>query len=375
MITRSKLFRAFAAVAAALILAVAPPGARQPASAAGLSAGDPMLSLDGAIGWLNSRPLTPVALRGKIVLVDFWEYTCVNCLKTLPYERAWYERYARYGFTIVGIHTPEFRFSGDRANVAAAVRRLGITWPVGLDSDYAIWRRWNNDSWPHEFLFDESGRLVADHVGEGDYPDMEARIAGLVHAHHPHAALPKPMAYLPADDYSKPGAVCYPSTAETYVADWRGDGALGNKRGYDLGQVTNYEDAGSDHQDGRVYLRGSWRDAGQAMVHAVDDPAGRDYIDLRYHAIEVVSVLKPEDGKPVLAYVDQDGMPLSRSDAGRDVRYDPAGRAYVLVDAPREYDLVKNRHFGHHDLRLRPAGAGLGVYTFAFESCQLGADR
>jgi thiol-disulfide isomerase/thioredoxin len=163
---------------------------------------------DGAQGWLNSPPLSPASLRGKIVLVDFWEYTCVNCLKTLPYERAWYDRYRRYGFVIVGVHTPEFRFSGEPANVAAAVRRLGIDWPVAIDSRATVWRRYHNDFWPHEFLVDQAGSIVYDHVGEGDYPDTERQIQGLIKAKASHARLPAVMDYLPQDSYAKPGAVC-----------------------------------------------------------------------------------------------------------------------------------------------------------------------
>ena len=133
--------------------------------------------------------------------------------------------------------------------------------------------------------------------------------------------------------------------------------------------------AGRNHFDGFVYLQGPWFNAEQAMVHARADEAASDHVDLRYHAIQVVSVLKPEGGKPITLYVDQDGKPLARQDAGNDIHFDADGLAYVVVDVPRAYELVMNRHFGHHDLRLRPVGYGLGVYTFAFESCEVGADR
>ncbi|MBC5825873.1 MAG: redoxin family protein [Candidatus Eremiobacteraeota bacterium] len=374
MKTSSRACAILLLAAATLGLAVGHSGSASRAAALGQDQGIP--SLDGSIGWLNSRPLSVADLKGKVVLVDFWEYTCVNCLKTLPYEKAWYDRYARYGFTIVGVHTPEFKFSGEPRNVAAAVERLGIRWPVALDSNDIIWQRWNNDSWPHEFLFDESGRRVADHSGEGDYPEMEMRIAALVRKNHPGVKLPKLMGYLPADNYSKPGAVCYPRTPEVYAGNWRGDGALGNAQGYQPEVTVQYDDSTQRHQDGRVYLQGSWHSINQALVYdGASTATAKDYIDLRYHAIEVVSVLKPEDGKPVLAYVEQDGKPLPKEEAGGDVRYDSAGRSYIVVNAAREYGLVTNRHFGHHDLQLRPADQGLGVYTFAFESCQLGADR
>ena len=335
-----------------------------------------LLSFDGNTGWINSEPLTPDALRGKVVLVDFWEYTCINCLKELPYVRAWYDRYKQYGFVVIGVHTPEFGFSGDNANVAAAVKRLQITWPVVVDGQSTIWQRYHNAYWPHEFLANPEGQIVLDHVGEGDYPSTEEKIQSLIRAQHPDAQLPKPMSLLASDSYTEPGAVCYPQTPEVYVGLWRSpDAALGNREGYHRGEVVDYHDSGRNHYDGFVYLQGPWFNAEQAMVHARVDTAANDHLDLRYHALQVVSVLKPEDGKPITVYVEQDGKPLAQQDAGSDIRYGADGRSFIVVDAPRAYELVMNRHFGHHDLALRPVEYGLGVYSFAFESCAVGADR
>lgn len=325
---------------------------------------------DGASAWLNAEALTPASLKGKIVLVDFWEYTCVNCLRTLPYEKAWYERYKRYGFEIIGVHTPEFAFGAEQANVAAALQRLGITWPVALDNDRAIWNRYHNDAWPHAFLFDAHGQLVAEHVGEGDYEQTETTIARLVHAARPGVTLPPPMALLPQDSYTKPGAVCYPQTPETYA-----QAPLGNGEGHRSDEVVAYHDPVRGHRDGVLYLEGAWFNARQAMVHAREDASAHDHIALRYHAMQVVAVLKPESDKPITVYIRQDGAALRPADAGSDVHYDAQGRSYVVVDAARAYDLVMNRHFGHHDLELAPREYGLGVYSFAFESCQVGVDR
>jgi thiol-disulfide isomerase/thioredoxin len=339
-------------------------------------------SFDGAAGWLNSPPLTPAQLRGKVVLVDFWEYTCVNCLKALPYERAWFARYRPLDFVIVGVHTPEFKFSSEATNVAAAVKRLGITWPVALDSSMTIWNRYRNEFWPHEFLIDRKGRIVYDHIGEGDYPDTERRIQEVLGADHPHVKFPTVMGYLPQDSYARPGAVCYPHTPETYVGDWRGDGALASPPGYAAaGRVVTYADV-DPHDDGRVYLQGPWKVAAsrQAMINAGNGRAsatttnGRDYISLFYHAIEVVAVLRPENGHPVKTYVDQDGKAVARQDAGKDLRFDGIG-SYIVVDAARAYDVIMNRHFGRHELRLLPVDNGVGVYTFDFESCEIGSDK
>lgn len=310
---------------------------------------------DGNAGWINSAPLTPAELRGKIVLVDFWEYTCINCLRTLPYLRTWYARYHKYGFVIVGVQTPEFAFSGERQNVVAATKRLGVTWPVVLDPYYAIWNRYRNDVWPHEFLFAPDGRPVHDVEGEGEYQETESDIQQLLRAQHPHLALPHVMALLPQDSYDKPGAVCYPRTPELL-----------------LEHVTPYRDTGSGYEDGSVYLRGSWRRTSEAEV----SDGLRDSMLLRYHAIQVMVVMKPEYGVPVRVAVTQDGKPVRRADAGSDIRYDANGGSYVEVDAPRSYAVIMNAHYSPQvDLRLSPDRAGLGVYDFAFESCEVPGSR
>src|ERR1700733_1010827 len=156
-----------------------------------LSPGDAMRECAGAAAWLNvPAALTPAQLRGKVVLVDFWEYTCINCLRTLPYLREWYKRYRDKGFVIVGVHTPEFGFSGERANVAAAAKRLDVTWPIVLDPTFEIGKRYDNSIWPHEYLYNQSGELVESVLGEGAYPQTEARIQALLKAAKPNVVLP-----------------------------------------------------------------------------------------------------------------------------------------------------------------------------------------
>lgn len=333
----------------ALLLAVAP--------------GATMLPFDGNAGWLNGPALTPADLHGKVTLVDFWEYTCINCLRTLPYLREWYKRYKQYGFTIVGVHSPEFGFSGQRENVVQALPRLGVTWPIVLDDGFAIWKRYGVNAWPTEFLFDQNGRLVDRTSGEGNYQQTESKIQALLLAQQPGLKLPHIMALLPQDSYDKPGAVCYPKTDEVVIAR---QGIANAPRFADPTRDFAYTDAGS-HNDGAVYLNGYWHrtDSG-----AVSGGAG-GYAALHYHAIEVVAVLRPEQGKPVRAVLTQDGAPIPKTDAGTDVRYDDKGNSYVTVDVPRAYVLVENAKFGQHELRIIPDGYGLGIYDVAFESCEV----
>jgi thiol-disulfide isomerase/thioredoxin len=320
-------------------------------------------SFDGGAGWLNSTPLDPTQLRGKVVLVDFWEYTCLNCLRTIPYLREWYRRYAGHGFVIVGVHTPEFDFSGQRPNVAAAAQRLGVTWPVVLDDHFTIWKRYDNNEWPHEFLFDQEGRLVESFAGEGGYPQTEARIQALLKSANPHASFPPVMALLPQDSYDKPGAVCYPHTDEVLVGRRPiADAASGN-----FAQDSNYSDDTTHATDGAIYLQGYWRLSREAAISGESD----GYFRLRYHAIQVTAVLKPENAGAIRVDVTQDGHPVARSDAGRDLRYDAYGGSYVVVDAPRSYDLIMNAQYGQHEIRLSPKRDGLGIYDVDFESCEV----
>lgn len=298
------------------------------------------------------------------MLVDFWEYTCINCLRTLPYLREWYRRYHDKGLVIVGVHTPEFGFSGDRANVAAAARRLGVEWPIALDSNMTIWKRYGNNVWPHEYLYDQNGRLVESFSGEGGYPQTEARIQELLKSANPHLALPPVMALLPRDSYDKPGAVCYPQTPELLV----GHQQVADASAFDNpAENSNYADSDPNHRDGAIYLQGFWHLTPQAVVSG----GGDGYAALRYHAIQLDAVMKPEGGGSIRVVVTQDGKPVARSDAGKDLRYDAQGQSYVLVDAPRAYDLIMNARFGQYELKLSPDGYGLGIYDFAFESCEI----
>ena len=137
-------------------------------------------SFAGATGWLNSEPLTPEGLRGRVVLVDFWTYTCVNWLRTLPYVRAWDAKYAAQGLTTIGVHTPEFDFERDVDNIVAQARALGVPYPIAVDSDYGVWNAFDNHYWPAVYIADAQGRIRYHHFGEGEYAMQEMVIQQLL---------------------------------------------------------------------------------------------------------------------------------------------------------------------------------------------------
>jgi thiol-disulfide isomerase/thioredoxin len=190
----------------------APPNASFGTGSGGssLSVGPVAPEFTGIDHWLNSNPLTMAGLRGKVVLIDFWTYSCINCIRTLPYVEGWYQEYASAGFVVVGVHTPEFAFEHDTANVAAAISRFGITYPVAQDNEYATWTAYNNEYWPADYLFDASGHLRSSHFGEGDYNQTESDIRSLL-AEAGTSALPS----------SAPPAAAPPfvggETPETYI--------------------------------------------------------------------------------------------------------------------------------------------------------------
>src|SRR5262249_27660710 len=140
--------------------------------------------------WVNSRPLTADMLRGNIVLVDFWEYTCVNWIRTSPYVKAWNRDYANRGLVVIGVHAPEFEFGKQTEHIDRGIRDHGLTYPIALDNDFATWQALGNDAWPAKYLFDATGRLVKRWVGEGSYSDIEAEVRRLLVAANPGITLP-----------------------------------------------------------------------------------------------------------------------------------------------------------------------------------------
>lgn len=320
--------------------------------------------------WLNSSPLTMEALRGKVVLVDFWEYTCVNCIRTFPYLKAWQEKYRDKGLVILGVHSPEFQFAKKEANVARAAKEFGLTYPIIADSGHAVWNAWGNRFWPAKYLVDAEGFVRYYHFGEGGYGATETRIQDLLKEANPKVELPPLGEVVRGAD--RPGAVCYPTTPELYLGFERGtyEGTLANKEGYRPNKTVTYRDPGN-WQDGYITASGRWLNGREALVSTRSTSSPTDYIAIKYHALEVNSVMKPENGKPVRMWVFHDGKPVARTDQGTDLRYDEKGLSYLLVDEPRMYHIIRNAKYGQRTLRLAPTSPGLGIYSFTFVSCEV----
>jgi thiol-disulfide isomerase/thioredoxin len=330
----------------------------------------PAPEFPGGVKWLNSPPLTLAGLKGKVVLLDFWEYTCVNCIRTFPYLKAWHQKYASKGLVIVGAHTPEFDFAKAEENIRKGAAKFGLTWPLINDQDFRVWNTWGNRYWPAKYLIDKDGFVRFVHFGEGAYGNTEQAIQKLLKEANP--SLEMPPITEPIRDTDKPGAVCYPVTPELYLGYERGthEGTLANREGYQPGRTVTYKDPGR-WEDGMVYLQGPWKNGGEALISTRANPTPRDYIAIKYHALEVNAVLRPEHGRPLKVWVFHDGKPVARKDKGADIRYDAQGRSFVLLDQPKMYNFIKNAEFGQRTLRLAPDGPGMGIYTFTFSSCEI----
>lgn len=312
------------------------------------------------VTWLQGGPLTMHDLRGRPVLIDFWDYTCVNCLRTIPYLKEWHARYSPHGLVIIGVHAPEFAFARERGYVARAVTDLGIEYPVVLDNSHAIWDAYANRYWPAKYLVDKDGYVRAYHFGEGAYEEVESQIQSLIKEASPDAELPEVMPPMREED--KPGAVCFRGTPELYLGYARG--RIGNSDVWPDKAARYHEEL--TERDDHAYLAGDWL-LGKESLSRPEEPTGESSLYLRYSAKEVNLVVYPPRQPGRMEFL-QDGHPLPAEDAGADVRFED-GRSVVIVDQPRMYMLVNNREFGMHDLSLSTTSDGIGLYAFTFVTC------
>jgi cytochrome c biogenesis protein CcdA/thiol-disulfide isomerase/thioredoxin len=312
-------------------------------------------SLDGAVGWLNSPPLSPQALRGKVVLVDFWTYSCINCLRTLPYVTAWNAKYHDHGLVVIGVHSPEFAFERDPGNVAQAVKMLGITYPVALDSNLTIWQAFANEYWPAEYLIDANGNVRSQHFGEGDYAASETAIQKLL---------------VEAGNANVPGGTVNPQAGGAELAADNSDMASPETYvGYDRAQnfaspqaltpdiATQYTLPAAPALNDWG-LQGEWKDGGQVAVLN----AAPGQVLFRFHARDLHLVLGPAGDHPVRFRVLIDGAPPG-ADHGTDTDAQGIGtvrdvRLYQLV---RQAGPVQDRTF-----TIQFLDPGVEVFSFTF---------
>jgi thiol-disulfide isomerase/thioredoxin len=318
----------------------------------------------GAI-WLNSEPVELRKLRGRAVLVDFWDYTCVNCLRTLPYVVEWHNRYADKGLSVIGVHTPEFSFAANEKFVKAAVERFGIRYSVVLDNGYAIWHAYANRYWSAKYLIDKDGHIRFFHFGEGDYGATEEAIQTLLREISPTAELPAVIELV--RDTDRPGAVCYRTTPELYLGNKRGK--AGNPSGFldenkdSAGEYSLPEKVDAD----KFYLAGTWLSR-EECVRSAANGATPSSIVLYYSGKDANLVMTP-DGEPQEVELLHGGEPVGDGELGEDAARTKDGRTVVHVDSPRMYNLVRNSGVKQRLLQLVARKPGLECYAFTFTTC------
>lgn len=336
--------------------------------------------------WLNSpQPLNRSQLRGEILLIDFWDYTCINCLHTLPYLTKWHERYADKGLVIIGVHAPEFKFARESSQIEAAIREFDIRYPVLVDNDYQTWQQFAVRAWPTKFLVDGRGYIRFKRQGEGFYEETERAIQALLKQRDPAVSLPNILP--PLRDEDSAGAVCYRPTPELHAGYQGGGlfgGALGNPEGYVVNSLMSYSmPKPEDRKEGQFYLSGFWQARPDCISFAGQE--GGEII-LPYRAAGVNAVLSPSSdpvelmlglataqGEPIVE-VRQDGQPLSPEAGGKDVLFNETGLSYILIKRPRLYQIVRNIGFEWHELQLTFRTTGTALYSFTFETCIVPSD-
>lgn len=297
--------------------------------------------LIGITGWINSKPLTLKDLRGSVVLIDFWTYSCINCIRTFPYLKSWYDKYKSQGLVIIGVHTPEFEFEKKPDNIKEATIRFGIDYPVAIDSNFKTWQNFNNRFWPAHYLVDQDGIVRSFHFGEGAYMETENDIRSLL-------GLPPILA--------KEISISHrPLTPETYLGFSRA-AAYVNKIQKNEEATYHYEKPLEENQIG---LRNKW----VVSLEKIESAGDINFLDLNFLATQVYLVMEANSPQLITVYLDD--QPLEKKYWTKDMNEN----GQIVVNNPRKYDVIDLKHdYGQHKLTLQvPKGVSLYAFTFGDE--------
>ncbi|HUR94264.1 MAG TPA: redoxin family protein [Gemmatimonadales bacterium] len=302
-----------------------------------------LASLSYANDWINSRPLTAEDLQGKIVLVQFWTYSCINWIRTVPYVRAWAQKYRDQGLVVIGVHAPEFEFERQVANARWGAKTFGVDYPAAIDNDFAIWRGFGNQYWPALYLFDGRGRVRYRHFGEGDYERSEAEIQKLL-AEAGARGIERKLVSITPRGAEVPADLANLKSPETYLGSERGDNRVSPDARLRLNQWA---------------LKGDWAVGKQSAVLRTGD--GR--LAYRFHARDLNLVMAPgTGGHPVRFRILLDGHPLGTSH-GADANQQGEG----TIAEPRMYQLIRQTgSVGEREFEIEFLDAGVEVFVFTF---------
>ncbi len=322
--------------------------------------------------WINSdsTSIAELTSQGKVVLVDFWTYTCVNCLRTLPFLREWHDKYADNGLVILGVHAPEFDFEKELENVQRSVDEEGIQWPVALDNEMSTWRSFNNRYWPAKYLIDTKGEIRYQHFGEGAYRETELEIrAVLTDSGYDVSSIPVgEIENKERDDMARS------VTRELYGGYDRNFSVYGLYAAQDEYYIggdreVEYEDKYAEfanYPPQKFVLHGLWRNEREAVVHARETTDLSDYLAFRFQGRSANVVIDPPEPDEFRVYVEIDDRPLAENEVGEDILFDDEGRSYFNVDEGRMYKIVETPEYVEKILKLSSDSPNFAIFAFTF---------
>lgn len=311
-------------------------------------------ALAGIEGYINAEDgFNLDDTEGKVVLVDFWTYSCINCIRTLPYLTAWDEKYRDMGLVIIGVHSPEFEFEKEYDNVLKAVDKYGIEYPVVLDNGFSTWRAYGNRFWPHKYLIDQDGYIRYDHIGEGSYDETERKIQELLAEKDSRVSVGQTVTVEATDvDFRQ---IATPEIYFGYKFALPSRNYLGNPEGFQPGQTVEYS-LPSETQLNKAYLEGTWKNSEDYME--LESEEGRIVLEYRAKVVNIVA------GMPANLSLLLDGNNLTADEAGSDAHLQD-GQALVEVDEQDLYGLVDDE-YSQRTLEIKAKGKGFRIYTFTF---------
>ena len=328
--------------------------------------------------WINSEPFVLQEKRNEVVLIDFWTYSCINCIRTLPHLTEWHRKYNEKGLTILGVHSPEFEFEKIYGNVVSAAEDLGIDYPIVMDNDFKIWNTFNNRYWPSKYLLDKDGVIQYSHFGEGGYEETELAIralleeAGFDPSDIPLKSNSQQNGDSPTISHNEQTWELYMGTDRNYKFNFFQNTYIGNTEYYDDIRADTWKKkhvfkSPPNRGKNKVYIDGLWSKEKEYISHSRNTDAYIDQIFLKFSGAEV-NVVLGKHKTPYKVLITLDGIPLQESEAGKDVYFDPNGKSFVQVDNSRMYNVVKLKKFDTRELMLSSTSSGFSIYSFTFGS-------
>ena len=312
----------------------------------------------GITSYINTNQTKLSDLKGKVVLVDFWTYSCINCIRTLPYLVDWNQKYSDKGLVIVGVHSPEFEFEKNIDNVKQSVTRFGIKYPVLLDNDHQTWNAFQNSYWPHKYLVDSDGYIRYDHIGEGGYAETENAIKSLLAERSNQQGLE--ISNLNQTKLIIPSAPSVDfnqiKSPELYFGYQFARAQLGNIQGFNPEKTVNYTIPGSNLESNVIYLQGLWKNNPDSMELVGSN--GKIMLAYSAKSINIVAGGKGE------AIVKEDGKDNQTNNTYKGNDVDAKGM--LTVDGQRLYNIADHTNYGNHQIEIAARGPGFKVYTFTF---------